>query len=60
MSGQYGEDALVEQPMMRLLAELEWEVSSGFDEHPGAGGPIGRSNFMEVIFEDHCAEQCGS
>jgi type I restriction enzyme R subunit len=48
---QYGEDALVEQPTMQLLAELGWETQSGFDEHPGVGGPIGRSNVMEVILE---------
>ena len=44
MTARYGEDALVEQPAMSLLAELGWETLSGFDEHPGSGGPIGRNN----------------
>lgn len=50
--GGYSEDALVEQPAMHLLAELGWETLSGFDEHPGGGGPIGRSTFAEVILPD--------
>jgi type I restriction enzyme, R subunit len=51
-AGRYSEDALVEQPAMRLLAELGWEVLSGYGEHSGAGGPIGRSTFDEVILSD--------
>lgn len=52
MTARYGEDALVEQPAMSLLAELGWETLSGFDEHPGSGGPIGRDNFTEAILEE--------
>jgi len=48
----YGEDLLVEQPTMQLLTELGWEALSGFDEHPGSGGPIGRSSFLDVILEE--------
>src|SRR5437762_1192675 len=50
--GGYGEDALVERPAMTLLAELGWDTLSGFDEHPGAAGPIGRSTFTEPVLED--------
>ena len=50
--GGYGEGALVERPAMRLLGELGWETLSGFDEHPGAGGPMGRSTFAETILEE--------
>ena len=52
MASKYGEDALVEQPAMSLLAELGWDTLSGFDEHPGSGGPIGRGGFTEAILEE--------
>jgi hypothetical protein len=32
MAAGLTEDALVEQPALRLLADLSWEVASGFDE----------------------------
>ena len=51
-AGGFSEDALVEQPAMRLLSDLGWETLSGYDEHPGAGGPIGRSTFSEAILEE--------
>lgn len=50
--GGYSEDALVEQPAMALLAKLGWETLSGFDEHPGAGGPVGRATFTDVVLEE--------
>lgn len=50
---EYSEDVLVERPAMRLLGELGWETLAGYDEHPGAGGPIGRRTFGEVILTDH-------
>lgn len=50
-AGGYGEDALVEQPAMALLGDLGWETLSGYDEHPGSGGPIGRTTFTETIIE---------
>ena len=52
VGSKYGEDALVEQPAMSLLAELGWDTLSGFDEHPGSGGPIGRGSFTEAILEE--------
>lgn len=47
----YSEDALVEHPAMALLAEPDWETRPGFDEHPGAGGPVGRAMFTDVVLE---------
>ncbi len=52
VGSKYGEDALVEQPTMSLLAELGWDTLSGFDEHPSSGGPIGRGSFTEAILEE--------
>ena len=49
--GGFSEGALVAQPAMRLLSDLGWETLSGYDDHPGAGGPIGRSTFSEAILE---------
>ena len=49
--GGYSEDALVERPTMALLGDLGWETLSGYDEHPGSGGPIGRETFTETILE---------
>src|SRR5919199_3667555 len=49
MAGGLTEDALVEQPAMRLLRDLGWEVASGFDEVLGPGGTLGRDSQAEVV-----------
>ena len=43
------EDALVEQPALRLLAQLGWEVVSGFDEDLGPAGTLGRDSQSESV-----------
>ena len=43
------EDALVEQPALRLLAQLGWEVVSGFDEDLGPAGTLGRDSQSEPV-----------
>lgn len=47
--GRLSEDALVEQPAMRLLAELGWDVASGFDEVLGPAGTLGRDSRSEPV-----------
>lgn len=47
--GRLSEDALVEQPSLRLLAELGWEVVSGFDEVLGSAGTLGRDSQSEAV-----------
>ncbi len=49
MGGGLTEDALVEQPAMRLLRDLGWEVASGFDEVLGPGGTLGRDSQAEGV-----------
>ncbi|HEX9994982.1 MAG TPA: HsdR family type I site-specific deoxyribonuclease [Acidimicrobiales bacterium] len=49
MAGGLTEDALVEQPAMRLLRDLGWEVASGFDEVLGPAGTLGRDSQAEVV-----------
>lgn len=49
MAGGLTEDALVEQPALRLLADLGWEVAAGFDESFGPGGTLGRDSQAEVV-----------
>lgn len=49
MVGGLTEDALVEQPALRLLADLGWEVASGFDESLGPSGTLGRDSRAEVV-----------
>ena len=49
MAGRLTEDALVEQPALRLLADLGWEVASGFDESLGPSGTLGRDSQAEVV-----------
>ena len=49
MAGRLTEDALVEQPALRLLADLGWEVASGFDESLGPSGTLGRDSRAEVV-----------
>ena len=43
------EDELVEQPALRLLAQLGWEVASGFDEVLGPAGTLGRDSQSEPV-----------
>ena len=43
------EDELVEQPALRLLAQLGWEVASAFDEDLGATGTLGRDSQSEPV-----------
>ncbi len=45
----YTEDALVEQPAIKLLAELGWETVNAFDEFAGGAGSLGRETKGEVI-----------
>ncbi len=47
--GRLSEDALVEQPALRLLAELGWEVVSGFDETLGPAGTLGCDSQFEAV-----------
>jgi type I restriction enzyme R subunit len=49
MVGGLTEDALVEQPAVRLLSDLGWEVVSGFDETLGPAGTLGRDSQAEVV-----------
>ena len=49
MAGRLTEDALVEQPAMRLLRDLGWGVASGFDEVLGPAGTLGRDSQAEVV-----------
>ena len=43
------EDELVEQPALRLLSQLGWEVASGFDEVLGPAGLLGRDSQSEPV-----------
>ena len=47
--GRLSEDALVEQPALRLLSQLGWEVASGFDEVLGSAGTLGRDSQSEPV-----------
>ena len=48
-SSTYTEDSLVEQPAIRLFAELGWETLSASDEVMGASGTLGRETKSEVV-----------
>ena len=48
-AGRLSEDALVEQPALRLLSQLGWEVASGFDEVLGSAGTLGRDSQSEPV-----------
>ena len=48
-SSTYTEDNLVEQPAIRLFAELGWETLSASDEVMGASGTLGRETKSEVV-----------
>jgi len=45
----YTEDALVEQPAIKLIRELGWETANCFDEVFGPDGTLGRETSSEVI-----------
>jgi type I restriction enzyme R subunit len=47
--GSYSEDGLVEQPAIRLFAELGWETINASDEVPGLDGTLGRDAKGDVI-----------
>jgi type I restriction enzyme R subunit len=48
-TGEYSEDALVEQPAIELLAELDWQTANLYQETFGATGTEGRESEHEVI-----------
>ena len=48
-AGRLTEDALVEQPALRLLAQLGWEVASGFEETLGPAGTLDRDAQSEPV-----------
>ncbi len=45
----YTEDALVEQPAIKLSQELGWETANCFDEAFGPDGTLGRETTSEVL-----------
>ncbi|MDE0269153.1 MAG: HsdR family type I site-specific deoxyribonuclease, partial [Acidimicrobiaceae bacterium] len=49
MPGRLTEDELVEQPALRLLEQLGWEVASGFEEVFGSAGTLGRDSQAEPV-----------
>ena len=49
MAERLTEDELVEQPALRLLADLGWEVADGFEERLGTDGTLGRDSQAEVV-----------
>ncbi|MES9520638.1 HsdR family type I site-specific deoxyribonuclease [Streptomyces capoamus] len=49
MAGGLTEDALVEQPALRLLRDLGWKIASGFDETLGQWGTLGRDSQSDVV-----------
>lgn len=50
MTHDYSEDALVEQPAIKLLTELGWETANCFGEFDQAGGsPLGRETTSDVV-----------
>ena len=50
------EDELVEQPALRLLSQLGWDVASGFDEALGSGGTLGRDSQSEPLLDHRLRE----
>ncbi len=45
----YTEDALVEQPAIKLFSELEWSTLECWDEAFGAESDLGRSSRGDVV-----------
>jgi type I restriction enzyme, R subunit len=48
-TGEWGEDALVEQPTIKLFSELGWETYDGFSEFDSGSSPLGRKIPDEVV-----------
>lgn len=46
---EYSEDALVEQPAIKLLKQLGWQTANCFDETFGPDGTLGRETSIEVV-----------
>ncbi|MCX6064946.1 MAG: type I restriction endonuclease subunit R [Chloroflexi bacterium] len=47
---EYSEDALIEQPAIRLFKEgLNWQTVNAYEETFGPGGTLGRENRGEVV-----------
>jgi type I restriction enzyme R subunit len=53
MKSDYSEDALIEQPAIKLFAELGWQTINAFHETFGAGGTLGREHAGEVVLRRH-------
>ncbi len=49
MNRPYSEDALIEQPAIRLLVDLGWKTANCFDETFGLAGTLGRETSIEVV-----------
>jgi len=49
-SKDYSEDALVEQPAIKLFASLGWQTANLFCEKFGEKSTLGRETTSEVIF----------
>lgn len=46
----YSEDSLIEQPTIKLFADLNWQTANCYHEFEQAGGsPLGRENRGEVV-----------
>ena len=45
----YSEDQLVEQPALKLLADLGWQTVNAFHEIMGVKGTLGRESRAEVV-----------
>jgi type I restriction enzyme R subunit len=45
----YIEDALIEQPAIKLFEELGWEVLNGWEESFGADSNLGRENRCDIV-----------
>lgn len=45
----YTEDALVEQPAIKLFADLDWETLNCFDENFGEVSQLGREDRGDVV-----------
>lgn len=48
-TGGCGEDALVEQPTIKLFSELGWETYNGYSEFDSGSSPLGRETPDEVV-----------
>lgn len=49
MSHTYTEDSLVEQPAIRLFAEMGWQTLSALEEVFGVSGMLGRETKGEAV-----------